>query len=389
MSAGTAEDAGDLVLVSSSGRNGGTLLLRLLDACPRLWVHPIDVVYLTAWDDLAGRGELSYDTRRGLGRKPLTNLDRPLSAAALREEFGRHWVDIDEWYVPLLVEPLERGPDPQTLIAGDGDDDQYEVDRFLPAFLRATRAAYGPRRRDEPDAYVFKSVETAYVEEWVRLFPAIRCLHLVRDPVTNWASVKRSWSYHQAHPFYFGGRDVLRDFVERRWLPQAAAALRLSRHDPRRHRIVRYEDLTHEPGRTIAEICAWLATPPPEPHEELTSLGGRRMTAMPVEPRPSKPGIAAPVTIVPDMAARYSYDEVVSDRERALLAATIGSVAEALGYGSPAPGLPGRLLLLGRWLPVDASERLHVRSRLRWLWELARRRAWIARVVVRPPGASA
>lgn len=387
MSGAAAGDGADLLLVSSSGRNGGTLLLRLLDACPRLWVHPIDVVYLAAWDDLARRGEVTYETRRGLATHPLQHLETPLPAAVLRDELARHWDEIDEWYVPLLAEPLERGPDPREALAGDAP---LHVRDALPAFLRATRAAYAPAAAAAPDAYVFKSLETAYVEEWVRLFPRIRCLHLVRDPVTNWASVKRSWSYHQSYPFYFGGSDLLRGFVESRWVPQSEAALRLAAADPARHRIVRYEDITRAPDEEVAAICAWLGTPPPPPRPadgsaQLTSLGGRPMTAMPVEPRPSKPGVAAPATIVADMAQRYGYDEVVSPRERALLGVTTGPVARALGYEPAAAGPLGRLGLVARWLPVDASERLHRRSRLRWLWEIARRRAWIARAVARAP----
>lgn len=371
-----APAASELVLLSSTGRDGGTLLLRLLDGSPELWVHPIDVVYLTAWDDLATLGTISSPTMMHARTGRLDSLERRLPRSMLLGTFGRHWHDIDEEYVPLLERPLDGVPNPEGLLPHDAD---YGVREFLPAFLDATRRAYDGRSAPTTKT-VFKMVETPYIDEYLRLFPDMRCIHLVRDPVTNWASLKRSWSYHQARSFYHGGYDILRTFLDARWLPHAEAAVRLTETGPGRHRIVRYEDLTHDAAGTVGGLCAWLGAPPPDDCERLTSLGGRAMTAMPPDPRPSHAGIATPGRVVSDMASRFEYDDVVTPRERELLAALTGPLARRLGYYPEwQDGVGARLRLAVRWLPPDATERRHIHSRLRWAWEIARRRAYVAR----------
>jgi hypothetical protein len=87
--------------------------------------------------------------------------------------------------------------------------------------------------------------------------------------------------------------------------------------------------------------------------------------------------------VVDDMAASFSYEEVVSDRERELIRLCTGSLAGQLGYEGERPltGLARTRLWL-RWLPPDPSERLHVGSRLRYTMELAKRRLWLTRRVL-------
>ena len=80
------------------------------------------------------------------------------------------------------------------------------------------------------------------------------------------------------------------------------------------------------------------------------------------------------------MASQFGYDDVVTPRERELLAAVAGPLARPLGYPLEwRDGLRARLGLAVRWLPPDATERRHIHSRLRWAWEVARRRVYVAR----------
>lgn len=111
------------------------------------------------------------------------------------------------------------------------------------------------------------------------------------------------------------------------------------------------------------------------------------MTEMPRDPKPSKAGVAAPGRIVREMATSFAYDEVVTSRERELIGLATAHLTGRLGYGTTAAtGATARLALLARWLVPDASERLHVRSRLRWALEIVKRRLWVARVLARTGG---
>lgn len=364
-----------LVAIFGAGRNGSTLLVRSLDASPGLWVHPVDIVYLTVWDDLARRGAVAPDTRLNARTRPVRDLDGELPAAALVEELVHHWEVIEREYLPRLAEPIEPAARPAELLL---DRAAYRAREFLPALLEAGRAAYD-RRETKPAALVFKTLETPFVAAYAHVFPAMRFVHIVRDPVANYSSTKRSWTHRRHYAFYHGGHDVLRTFLDARWLPHARAISTLISREPERHRLVRYEDLCAEPGRVVGELCDWLGVERPAQAEELTVLGGRRVTSMPPDPAPSQAGVEAPTRVVADMAREFGYDEVVSERERELIERLARPLAGPLGYSLDGP--TGRMANLGlwlRWLPPDESERLHVRSRLRLAFELARRRAYIA-----------
>jgi hypothetical protein len=214
---------------------------------------------------------------------------------------------------------------------------------------------------------------------------------MVRDPVGNFASAKRTWSIHKDFAFYQFGHDQLETFLDARWLPHARLLLSLAAEQPEAHRILRYEDLKRDPAGELAAICAWLGIDPPAHPDELTVLGGRPFRRMPSNP--SQPGIEPPKRVVADMETAYAYTDVLTGRERELIAHVTAPLARALGYGTDAgaqpPGrrlLPPALRLWLRWLPVDASERLNSRSRLRFAVEIARRRLYLTRLLARRPG---
>jgi hypothetical protein len=363
-----------LVAIFGAGRNGSTMLGRLLDGSPELWCHPTEVNYLCAYDDLARTGTVSFETVQNSTDRELVALDRNLPADTLVAEYARDWQDIDQNYVPRLEEPPAPRFDPADVLL---ERERYDVGAFLPAFLEATRLAYdaAPERR----LLAFKTIEVPYIDDYRRVFPDLRCLHIVRDPITNWASEKRTWMYRKTRPFYFA-RDYLRRFLEYRWLPHARAVVRLTNADPEHHLVVRYEELCAAPSETIARVCAWLGVEVPADPEQLTTLGGRRFARMPENP--SEPGVSAPERVVSNMAETFDYRDVVTDRERALFARVTGPLAEELGYTTSDARRRGALRLWFAWLPVDKAERMHVSSRSRWLVELVRRRIYIAKKLI-------
>jgi hypothetical protein len=366
-----------LVAIVGAGRNGSTLLARLLDGSPGLWVHPVEMNYLCVWDDLARCGRLSPLTVQNATTRELTALEEPLAIRALLPSFAHHWNEIRSTITSRLAEPPAEREDPTALVR---THDSCLVDEFLPLFLDSGRRAYAP---DESQRLlVFKTIETPYVDDYARVFPGLRFVHIVRHPVANFGSLKRTWTYNKELAFYHAGHDILRTFLEARWLPHARALARHLETSPDRHLLVRYEDLVADPASSLAALADWLGVEgPPEPDLQ-TSLGGRRFAHL--DPNPSKRGIATPERVVKSMASTFGYEEVVTARERALIERCTARLAARLGYDVTDENRISRLGLWLRWLPPDESERLHARSRLRWLWELARRRAYVTRKVVRP-----
>jgi Sulfotransferase family len=365
-----------LVGIFGAGRNGSTLVSRLLDGSPDLWIHPIDVVFLPVWNDFAARGSVRGESFRTASARPLRHLDLPLEWSTATRLFIPQLDEIESEYLPRLIQPRGLNRDPLARLDLDGTVAPAE---FFPAFLEATRRSVARYPEPAPRLLGFKTSETAYVDEFVRLWPEMRFVHIFRDPISNYASAKRTWTESKHAPFWTHGEDLLRVFLEARWLPHARAILRYRESDPARHLVVLYEDLVVNPASEVLRLCAGLGVRPPSDPTLQTILGGERVRTFP--PNPSQPGVETPQTVVPDMAERFGYNEVVTAREAQLIARATGDLAAALGYPS-LPKTTGRLSLWLRWLPVDASERRNATSRARLALELVKRRAYVTRALL-------
>src|SRR6266571_9110541 len=187
-----------LVGIFGAGRNGTTLLVRLLDGGPDLWMHPVETNYLEIWDDLAQLGKPTWASMQNATTKRLRALDRALPTETLISEFRHSWRWIDEETLPRLGETLGPQSDPASELL---QRERYFASEFLPAFIESTRRAYGGA--DHPArALGFKTLETPYVADYVRVFPQLRAIHLIRDPVTNYASLKRTNALKKNLSFY-------------------------------------------------------------------------------------------------------------------------------------------------------------------------------------------
>jgi hypothetical protein len=341
-----------VLAILGAGRNGSTLLMRLLDGSPGLWIFPIELNVLGAREWL---------------RDP-ANFER--WAADQVEELRRD-------YLSRLAEPIEGAADPlEGIEATRGRPPEERV----AAFLSALREAYAPTGLGPDPLLAFKTIEVAEPERWDALYPGSRQLHIVRDPVANYASLKRTDMLVKGKPFWFQEGDTLRAFVELRWFPHVRYALDAVEREPSRHRIVRYEDLCLEPDRIVGELCDWLGVaPPPEPDLQ-TVLGGRRMKELPN--RTSRGGTSPPPRAVEGLGADAA-DDVVTARERAWLAFRTGGLAKRLGYDLGP--VPSRLELLRRWALPDRWETMNAGSRLRLGKAILARRAYIARRLVSAP----
>jgi hypothetical protein len=365
-----------LVGIFGAGRNGSTLIARLLDGSPDLWIHPIDVVFLPLWDDLATRGRVRGESARTATVRPLRNLSDRLDWRSIAPVFAPQVDEIAELYLPELEDPYELRR--QALAALDRDGATTPAE-FFPAFLEAARRASAREPEPAPARLGFKTSETAYVDDFVRLWPEMSFVHIVRHPIHNYASAKRTWMRGKRTPFWTHGEDVLRVFLESRWVPHAEAVLRYREADPDHHLLVRYEDLCADAEGEVLRLCEALGVHPPHEPALQTALGGERLRELPRNP--SAPGVATPQHVVRDMATRFGYDEIVAPREAELIARRVGALGRALGYDD-LPDPRGRVAMWLSWLPVESSERQNVRNWGRWLLELAKRRAYVTRMIL-------
>jgi hypothetical protein len=361
-----------LVGIFGSGRNGSTLIARLLDGIPGAYMHPVEANFLSAFNDLA----LSPIVRRGTIQNavthPLRRLSRRVKTKRLLGFYGSHFPEIESEY----LSELEPGtiqfarPAPERL----ADREAYTAAEFVPEFLAATAAWLG---QGTAQYLFFKTIETPYVADYEDLFPNMKFIHILRDPVDTWASQKRSLvNNKQLPPWYLGG-DNFRATIECRWMPHAEAVL-VRRQDPR-HFVLRYEDLVRDAAGKIGEICAWLNVPVPPDPDTQTLLGGHHPRK--VHNNPSQKGVETPRQAVADLHKRFAFDPVVSPRERDFILLRTARFAHLLGYGSPET-TPNSAHVRRLWLGTDEwdfkyTSGLH--SRLRALRCFVVRRLYIWR----------
>jgi hypothetical protein len=324
--------------------------MRLLDGSSDLFVYPIELNYLSLV------GGISQHTFRAWAEAQQQEL----------EETYRAWLD----------EPVEPALDPVDSLSNGSASPEEELLTYLDAFHRA----YGVGRTVERPLLGFKTIEGGDSERYRRLFPGLRFVHIVRDPLTAYASLKRTDMLQKQWPFWAQG-DLLRTFLERRFIPHVRFALDASSREPQSHLVVTYERLVREPSRVVTEIADWLGIRPPDDPETQTVLGGRIVRELP--PNTSKAGVATPMKVVPNLAQKLGYEDVVTSRERAFIAFRAGTLARPFGYDVAEDTRVSRPALARQWLAPDRWELMNVRSWPRFGKALIERRAYILGKLVR------
>ena len=371
-----------LVGIFATGRNGSTLLMRLLDGSPDLWVHPIDVNYLSVFSDLLKYGRVNTLTSyNATTAKPLT-VEGELDVNLLLNVFSGHLQEIEKTYINNLTEPVVARSSPLRAIK---EVDKYSSRTFLPAFLKSVRSAYDDRSCN-PRHYVFKSIETPYIEEYSDTYPEMRFVHMIRHPFTNYSSLKRTNMITKQWPFWRHGGDELRTFLEKRWIPHARFLVRACTSGSDRHILVRYEDLCDKPEETNHHICRWLGVAPPGDPTLQTVLGGKRMIELPRNA--SKKGVQTPSRVIANMAEKFGYDDVLTIREKEFILNRTYDLARELGYFAAGEEvtLPNRLDLARKWFLPDQWELVNAQSKLGLAKALLVRRCYIySRLLFRSP----
>lgn len=323
--------------------------MRLLDGSPDLWMYPIEIKYLFR---LAPTG-------------------CAIPGQVLRSWAEYQFGELERNYVAKLQEPL---PAPAVRSMPLDERREYPPGAGLHLFLARAAEAYGASGIGM--ALGFKSTEAEHKRLYENVVPDLRMIHIVREPISQFASTKRTVLERPGFLVWYQHSDLISTFV-RRWRAHVETALDGLRQRPAHHLLMRYEDLRSAPAAEIQRITGWLRiAPPPEP-EVQTVFGGRRMTRLPANP--SKAGVETPPHVVADMQERFGYTKVVSRREERLLRHCTASLSAALGYPASPQNTSAlaRMRLFGSWILPERWELDLLKQRRRALLELFERRRFI------------
>ncbi|QOJ36659.1 MAG: sulfotransferase [Nitrospira sp.] len=374
-----------LVGIFGAGRNGSSLLMRLLDGSPGLWIYPIELNYLRGFAPRSLKGLVKQALAACSAMVPgqaggtLESRQRQLMRGWATEQMQ----ELKATYLDKLVDPIVPIGDPiETVMRRTHGD----LVGDLAGYLEAVRSCYDQRRLPSAPMPMFKSIEVSDLPRYHRLFPDMKFIHIMRHPYSNYSSLKRTDMVLKQKPFWFQGGDILRLQLESRWIPHAEFTLEGLKREPSKHYLVRYEDLCDAPTDTVNGICAWLGVPPPEEPTVQTVLGGRHTKSLPINS--SLKGVETPAQVVSDMAKTYGYDDILTERERALILLRTYRLGRRLGYFSEEEGtqVPAKFPLFLQWLAPDQWEYMNASSRLRLARALIQRRLYLCRVLLSPLG---
>jgi hypothetical protein len=361
-----------LIGLFGTGRNGSSLIGRLLDGLQDTYVHPVEELFLTAFDDLAHHGRLTRLVIQNCTTRPLSHLGEALSQDLLARYY-RPSLDLLVKYCSETVGP------PQELRSLTLDEvlprTSCTVEEFTRGYLEGIAA------RVRPDInfrhHLFKSIEVAYLADYERRFPDMKFVHIVRDPVAVCSSQKRSLMENKGVPASYLGYDWLTCMLDKRWLPHAQFVA--SRRGDPRHILVRYEDLVAQPVTEIGKIADGLGlSPPPRP---TTQTVFHDLDKTDWGANPSKKGVDSPTEVVADLQERNRYEEVLTQREIDLIAVKTRDLLPGLSYRSPSEATSAEVRR--QYLVLDKWELMHCgrspRYLLRGLIGLVYRRAALFR----------
>ncbi|MEX5216602.1 MAG: sulfotransferase [Nitrospira sp.] len=373
---------GGIVLVGifGAGRNGSTLLMRLLDGSPGLWIYPIELNYLRTFASGSMKNRLKQwmSAGAGLADSGRAKLEEH-RLATFHAWASEQLVELKQTYLDKLAEPAAVNVNPSQFIK---DHVRGTLTDNLESFMEATWSIYDDRMLPAKPQFMFKSIEVADLPRYQRLFPDMKFVHIVRHPYSNYTSLKRTDMVQKQKPFWYQGGDILRLQLEARWIPHVRFALEGMQQDPARHHLVRYEDLCESADKTVAGICDWLGAGPPKEPACQTVLGGKHLKSLPSNS--SLKGVETPAHVVADMAKAYGYDDILTERERELILLRTYELGCRLGYfdAQGAACLPNRLRLFSRWMPPDEWEYRNAGSRVRLVRALIERRLYLCRTLL-------
>lgn len=277
-------------------RSGTTMLRLLLDAHPQVAIPPETGFALAVADEPPGR-----------------------EAFAARVRALEPWPDLA--FGDTELDTLLAAVDPWSTGGG----------------LRAIYRAYAARHR-KPRWGDKTPLHIEHMPRLAELLPEARFIHLYRDG----RDVAVSW---RAVPFAPGDGSI--EAIAAAWRDQIACA-RSVQHVLPHYREVRYEDLVAEPGRVLADLCAWLGLEfdpamlraHERAPERLSEGPDERPAASGLTTRASRNALAANVLRPPDPALagrwreRLTADEVA--RFEAIGAETLMSLSYPLAGPAPA-----------------------------------------------------
>ena len=342
--------------IFGTGRNGSSLITRLLDGLGDTYVHPVEEYFASTFNEMAENRDVGRLVMQNCTTKPLLQIQGGVDAKRLRSFCVRNIDALARDYVEHCKQlPVK----PQLNIAAILPRDSYGLSGYMHDYLDGIAKAVRPDL--SITNFAFKTIETPYIADYSHAIPNMRFIHIIRDPIAVCSSQKRSLMENKKLPASYLGYDWLSCMLVKRWIPHARY---ITDHvSDTAHLTVRYEDLVVAPQQEITRIARWLGLSPPARPDRQTIFCDLDMDSWGFNP--SKKGVATPTNVVPNLQAINQYDVILTKREIDLINSMTGVFLEPLGYtGKP---VRSRAALFIQHLVPDKWEIMHCKGPRAWL----------------------
>lgn len=257
--------------IFSVGKSGSTLLTSLVDKAKGYYVHPIEIIYLSAVNDLKNFKFIKDNTAK-LGKKnPVKNLNEIIDYKYLVN--SPHFLHIIKKIKEDILIPNNINLDNYDFEKFNGLKGKYKD--FINIFFKSLNNWIF---NDEKNKFIFNSNEVNYLDEYIKFFPEIKIIHLIRNPFDTYSSLVRSTrtidSGIKFHSFYQGEDNM--ENILRRWNNHYNFIKKVSKEKEKNHLIIKYEDLVTDTKKQLKIIFNFLETALPENIDEITLLKNKK-----------------------------------------------------------------------------------------------------------------
>jgi len=309
------------VIIFGTGRSGSSLLLRLIDGSKGLSCYPLDFNYFHTFESTTWKRKLrAWAAYIVLGKRTNQYLEQYYFDRWRESQYR----EISKTHLSNINEPINEFYETNDLMVGFNTKGRTEA---ILQFFKQIGIVYGHAKND--DIVVFKTTECSKVEDYEKLYPDAKCIHIIRDPVNTYSSFKRAMYFKKLPPWWLGG-DCLREVIDGRFLPHIRIIKNKLQTKPNSHLLVRYEDILEDSDRELNRIAKFLKVVPPVDTKTQTFFGGRLFKSMPAHP--SQKNVATPKQVTPNLDIHEGYKKVIESREEILIRELTSLEASDFGY---------------------------------------------------------
>jgi len=286
------------VNIIACGRNGSTLLTRLLDGHQNLVLYPNEVNLFR----ISKNKRNSKNFFKEFFNKELLILDQTCKENLQKKKL-RDFKKKTSWNKNL------------NFLQNLFNNYIYHYDKFYKKKIK--------------NILIFKSTDVENIEKYQKNFPTMKFIHLVRDPLTNYESIKRSRLQFKSKTIFQEQKSLLENFIENRWRKHLDFYFKINSLNQENHLLIKYEDLCDKTNFTLNKILKFLNSNNKKINNTQSIFNGQSFRNLPNSSSERK--IPTNFKAV-NLRKKYKYNNILDKSEIYLINLTLGKLMKKLNY---------------------------------------------------------